>query len=159
VWSQENDERHDRHCGRACSAAVMKGSSSGARTMAVGGILERVMCFAEDAGFLLSNLRPESTGVVGAVIWLAAGEFSTNEAHVGPRILVVVGAELSIDSLAHGVAITLSRTATVVGTLPAEVRRKGLMFVEANRDLLLEYWRGEMDTWTVIQRIAPVRGG
>jgi hypothetical protein len=112
-----------------------------------------VTCFVEDAGFLLSNLGPENTGVVGGVVWLAAGEFTTDEAYLGPRILVVPGEALSMKSLTHAVALTLSRPAAVIGTLPDELRNKALRFVEHNLDVLLEYWGGEMDTFTAIERL------
>ena len=80
--------------------------------------------FAENAGFLLSNLGSNSTGVDGAVVWVACGDFSADEGHLGPRILVVPGAGLSMESLAHAVAVTLSTPAVVVGALPAAVSRK-----------------------------------
>lgn len=115
--------------------------------------------FTEDAGFLLANLNADTTGVVGAVIWIAAGEFSADEAHLGPRILVVAGTELSVQSLAGGVAVTLARPATIVGSLPDKIRWRSRSFAEMNQAVLLEYWRGEIDTKSAIERLERVRSG
>ena len=41
--------------------------------------------------FLASNLRSETTGIEGAVLWIFAGEFAGTE--LGPRILVVIGGD------------------------------------------------------------------
>jgi hypothetical protein len=116
-----------------------------------------VPCFVQDAGFLLTSIGPESTGVPGAAIWLAIGEFSTDDAHLGPRIMVVVGTELTAQSLAAGVAVTLSIPATVVGTLPEAIRGRVISFADSNRDVLLEYWGGELDTRSAIGRLERVR--
>jgi hypothetical protein len=115
--------------------------------------------FTEDAGFLLSSLTYETTGVVGAVFWMAAGEFSADEAHLGPRVMVVVGKGLSVRSLAGGVAVTLSSPSTVVGTLPEAIRRQALTFAALNREVLLAYWGGELNTRSAIERLEHVRAG
>ncbi len=109
-----------------------------------------------DAGFLLCNLLSEHTGVDGAVLWVAAGEPTSNESALGPRVLVVVGQKLTVDSLSEAVSVTLTVPPEVLGTLPHEVALKAVEFVETNRDVLIEYWRGEMATTELLELLVRV---
>jgi len=54
------------------------------------------------------------------------------------------------------VVVTLSRPPEVFGALPPALERKALQFVEANRDVLVRYWRGRMDTQQMIDVLARV---
>src|ERR1039457_4836932 len=88
--------------------------------------------------FLASNLRPVTTGVEGAVIWIFAGEFTGVE--LGPRILVVIGGDkMSAEWLRDAVSVRLTTPLEVVGELPCTVRRQVIEFVEKNRDVLLRH--------------------
>jgi hypothetical protein len=118
---------------------------------------ERVTArFHPDAGFLLCNLLSEHTGVEGAVLWIAAGEPTSNESALGARVLVVVGQKLTVDSLSGAVSVTLTVPPEVLGTLPHEVALKAVEFVERNRDVLGEYWRGEMGTGVAMDLLVRV---
>lgn len=114
-----------------------------------------VTLLVEDAGFLLTNLAYESTGVAGAVIWMAAGEFSIDDGQLGPRIVIMVGQELSPRSLAGGVAVTLSTPAGVIGALPEGIRGNALSCAQLNRDVFLAHWRGELDTRSAVNLLRP----
>jgi hypothetical protein len=112
--------------------------------------------FVEDVGFLLTNVTPQHTGIEGVVIWFAASEFSTVEGEHGPKLLVVVGDRLTTDSLADGVMVKLGSPPTVLGTLPSEVARQVLEFVEINRQALLRHWTGELDSFDALAMLEPV---
>lgn len=87
------------------------------------------------------DLLPEHTGVDGVVVWIFAGEFSRTEAQYGPRILVVPGHELRVESLID---------------LPDKIEPQVVEWVERNRDVLLEYWRGGMATDDAIELLVRV---
>jgi hypothetical protein len=112
--------------------------------------------FTEDAGFLSSNLRSEDTGIEGAVIWFFAGEFDRKETQHGPRILICLGEEVTIESLADSVGVRLTSPPDVLGTLPSTITRQVVAFVEANRDVLLRYWQGETATSEVLELLVRV---
>jgi len=105
--------------------------------------------------FLASNLRPVTTGVEGAVIWIFAGEFTGVE--LGPRILVVIGGDkMSAKWLRGAVSVRLTVPPEVSGKLPGTIRRQIFEFVERNRNVLLKHWNGELaskETLDLLQRI------
>ena len=105
--------------------------------------------------FLASNLRSETTGIEGVVLWIFAGEFAGTE--LGPRILVVIGGDkLSAEWLRGAVSVRLTTPPEVVGKLPAAIRRLVIEFVERNRNVLLQHWNGELaskETLDLLQRI------
>lgn len=114
------------------------------------------MAFHENAGFLATNVGEESTGVHDSVVWIFAGEPTCGGSVLGPRLWVVAGAACSVESLSGAVVVTLSRPPEVFGALPPALERKALQFVEANRDVLVRYWRGRMDTQQMIDVLARV---
>ena len=109
--------------------------------------------YHEDAGFLAASLGPESTGVEGAVVWVFAGEPTRNQLALGPRILVVLGERLTVDSLVDGVAVRLTSPPTMFGTLPPSVEAKVVEFATRRRALLIEYWQGDLATAETIDRL------
>lgn len=112
--------------------------------------------FHQDAGFLATNLAHESTGIEEAVVWIFAGEPTRSESVLGPRLWVVAGAACSVESLSGAVVVTLSRPPDVFGTLPPALERKALQFVKANRDVLVRYWRGRMETQQMVALLVRV---
>jgi hypothetical protein len=112
--------------------------------------------FHEEAGFLASNLGEESTGVEGTVLWIFCGEPARGGSILGPRILVVAGAALKAESLFEAVAVRLSAPLEVSGSLPPRVKLRVLQFLEANRDVLLQYWGGRMGTQNMIDLLVRV---
>lgn len=83
-------------------------------------------------------------------------EFSRAGAHHGPRLLVVPGRELGVESLIDAVAVTIASPPEVLGCLPGKVERQVVEWVELNRDVLLEYWRGGMGTDDAIEHLVRV---
>ena len=102
--------------------------------------------------FLASNLRPVTTGVEGAVIWIFAGELTGVK--LGPRILVVMGGDkLSADWLRGAVSVRLTTPPEAVGELPCTVRRQVIEFIERNRNVLLQHWNGELGSRETLDRL------
>ena len=109
-----------------------------------------------EAGFLLSSLGPRATGIAGAVVWFAAGEFCTDESRLGPRILVGVGDRLSTSDAVHAAAVSLEKPARVVGRLPESIARDAVAYVTRNRDVLRRYWDSSMSTEAALDLLVAV---
>lgn len=112
--------------------------------------------FHENTGYLSTSLLPDVTGVEGAVFGIVMGEPTCNETALGPRILVVPGARLSVDSLQDAAAVRVTTPPEIIGTLPPRLARKAVAFVEANRGVLNLYWLGEMGTGDAIDLLVGV---
>lgn len=107
--------------------------------------------------FVLSNLTSVTTGIEGVVVWVSAGEFADgDDVEQGPRIMVVVGDDISADQLKDAVTVLLTDPPEVLGVLPDEIERQVVAFVEANREVLLRYWSGKMSTREMIELVRPV---
>jgi hypothetical protein len=90
--------------------------------------------FLDNAGFLATTVDDAISGVHGAIVWVFAGEPTRNEVSLGPRILVVVGGSLEVESLARAVAVRLSRPPTRSG------RRTASSCETPGRDLRRREW-------------------
>jgi hypothetical protein len=110
----------------------------------------------------MSNLRPKTTGVEGAVIWISAGEFDDVSAQLGPRIKVVLGDRITTEGLREAVSVRLTVPPEVLGELPSKVRERVIRFVEKNRSVLLRHWNGELDskeTLDLLERLVELKKG
>jgi hypothetical protein len=96
--------------------------------------------------FMLSNLRSSDTGVAGVVIWVSAGEFAGFESQHGPRLMVVLGDQITTEKLKGAVTVRFTNPPEVVGKLPDKIKQQVVKFVVRNRDVLLRHWHGEIDT-------------
>ena len=105
---------------------------------------------------LMSNVRPKTSGIEGAVIWISAGEFSGSESQHGPRIKVVIGDKINAEGLRDAVSVRLSTPPVVLGTLPSRVQRDVVQFIEKNRAVLLQHWNGELDSKEALNLLVPV---
>ncbi len=106
---------------------------------------------------VMSVLRAAETGVNGAVIWVAAGEFDGADRHLGPRLLVVLGDDIRADRLTYAVTAPLTSAADALGELPTEIARPVESFVVRNRGTLVRHWRGEIDTRDMLDLLKRVR--
>jgi hypothetical protein len=106
--------------------------------------------------FLLANLGSEDSGIEGAIVWFAAGEYSRNEVAYGPKILVALGTARTLDGLAGAVSVTIASPPQVLGTLPTKVMDQVVRFIDKNRSALLRHWRGEFYTIDVLQQLERV---
>jgi hypothetical protein len=102
--------------------------------------------------FEMANLRPASTGLP-MVIWVS----EKGRARHGPRIKV---------SRKHGDRMDIRNTVSVTIDGPPRVIGEGLAagdldlvsdYISRNRDALLAYWHGEIDTVELISRLRPIR--
>ena len=94
----------------------------------------------------MSNLRPKTTGVEGAVIWISAGEFYGVDAQHGPRVKVMLGDKITNEGLKESVSVRITDPPVVLGKLPGKIQKQAIQFVEKNRDVLLRHWNGELDS-------------
>lgn len=90
-------------------------------------------------GFLLSPLRLD-----GAVLWISVDEFEGSD--LGPRVVVTLGRESALDSIANSACVLLTMPPKVIGSLPEQVRCQVFNFVECNLPALLAHWNGEVST-------------
>jgi len=104
----------------------------------------------------MANLRPKTTGIEGAVIWVSAGEFSGVDAQHGPRIKVVLGNKLTSESLKDAVTVRLTTPPEVLGTLPGKVKKQVVQFVNENREVLLRHWNFELDVKEMLDQLRKV---
>jgi hypothetical protein len=96
-------------------------------------------------GFRMSCFGSTTTGVVGTIIWVSVGE-PTDAEDLGPRLWVVLGAEIRPQGLNDSASVRLSIPPEVLGELPATVRTQAVAFVRRNRIALLRHWKGRIDT-------------
>jgi hypothetical protein len=104
----------------------------------------------------MSNLRPKTTGVDGAVIWISAGEFYGVDAQHGPRIKVMLGDRITNDGLREAVSVRLTDPPVVLGTLPSKTKKQVVQFIVRNLDILLRHWNGELDSKETLDLLEPV---
>jgi hypothetical protein len=104
----------------------------------------------------MANLRPSTTGVEDAVIWVSAGEFSGKELQHGPRIKVVLGDKITTDGLANAVSVKLTNPPKILGKLPSKISRQVVKFVNLNREVLLRHWNGELDSKEMLELLKRV---
>ena len=102
--------------------------------------------FSPDAGFLMSTLGSEETGIDRVVICVCAGEFGSTGNQLGPRLLVVLGDRLSTESLKDATTVQLTSPPQLAGNLPPGIARQVTEFINTNRDVLLRYWSGGLGT-------------
>src|SRR5208283_1058627 len=81
----------------------------------------------------LSVLRSADTGVRGAVIWVAAGEFEGSDRYLGPSLLVVLGDSIRAEGLKYAVTVVVARPPEVRGAIPPEIAGQVASFVAKNR--------------------------
>jgi len=109
----------------------------------------------ENASFLMSNLLPPNTGVNGTVIWISAGEFEKGK-H-SPRIKVVVGDQITLESLSQAASITIIGSPKIIGNLPSKITKNAIAFVKLNQTILIKYWENEVSTREMLNSIINIK--
>lgn len=104
----------------------------------------------------MSNLRPQDTGVKGAIIWVSAGEFWGTDSQHGPRIKVMQGNKLTSDGLKDSVSVRLTDPPEVLGILPGQLKKQVVRFININRDVLLRYWNFEIGTPEMVRLLRRI---
>lgn len=106
--------------------------------------------------FAMANLRPDDTGVKGTIIWVSEGEFGGAAAQHGPRIKVYVGSKATADARYKAISVKITDPPVFTDGLPGDIKRMVTKFIEANRQVLLQYWEGELSTSELLSRIQKV---
>lgn len=105
----------------------------------------------------MSNLLASDTGVIGAVIWVSAGEFEGKECKHSPRIKIVVGDRITSEGLNQAASITISANPKIIGKLPAKISKNAITFVKLNQSILLRYWKNEVSTREMLNAITKIK--
>jgi hypothetical protein len=104
-----------------------------------------------EAPFEMANLRPKSTGLP-MVIWVS----ECGRAKHGPRIKVSLnpGEKSNMDDT---VSVTIADSPQVIGgSLASSDLKSVTRYIEVNREVLLEFWNGEIDTIELAQRLQSI---
>lgn len=104
----------------------------------------------------MSNLVAADTGIDGVVIWISAGEFEGKDCKHGARIKVMLGNKITSEGLMSATTVTIAKSPKVIGSLPAKIEKKVISFVIKNKDTLLSYWKNEISTKEMTQKIVKV---
>jgi hypothetical protein len=79
------------------------------------------------------------------VLWFSAGEFDAESTH-GPRIHVTLSDGVRLRDVPTSPAMLLTDVSEIIGALPRSISDEVVQFVALNRDVLLSYWHGHVDT-------------
>ena len=104
----------------------------------------------------MSNLRTRATGVEDATVWVSAGEFAGAQSQLGPRIKVIPGTKITKDGLVEAASVTLTVPPKVLGELQGRLKKQVIDFVNLNREILLKYWRNEIDTQEMLEGLTRI---
>jgi hypothetical protein len=104
----------------------------------------------------MSNLRTRATGVDDATVWVSSGEFAGAQSQHGPRIKVLLGTKITTEGMAEAASVTITVPPKVIGTLPGKIRKQSIAFVNLNREILLQYWRNEVDTQEMLEGLERI---
>src|ERR1700744_5708992 len=104
----------------------------------------------------MSNLRTRSTGVDDATIWVSAGGFAGAQMQHGPRIKVIPGTKITKEGLLEAASVTITDPPKVIGDLPGKLKKQAIAFVTLNSEILLQYWRNEIDTQDLLEGLTRV---
>jgi hypothetical protein len=106
---------------------------------------------AEDDFFLMANLRPAETGLP-MVVWVSERGGARHDLCIkvsqthGPRIDPTNTATVAVRPTARLIAGRLS---------PADLQAVGL-WIQLNRDAILDYWDSTISTAELLQRLRPL---
>lgn len=104
----------------------------------------------------MANLRPEETGIKGAILWISSGEFSGTKIKHGPRLKVMEGTKLTADVLKKAVTVKLTDPPEIIGSLSGKLKTQVIKFVTENHDTLISYWRFEINISTLLKQLKRV---
>jgi len=107
--------------------------------------------------FAMANLSSKTTGVVGAVLWVSAGEFEGKKSVHGARIKVVEGANMTAQGLTDAAVVTIANVPELKhGKLKKKTMALVTEFITLNKAVLLLYWKGKIDTSELTSQLKPV---
>ena len=107
--------------------------------------------------FAMANLSSKTTGVVGAIIWVSAGEFEGKKSVHGARIKVVEGTNMTAKGLTDAAVVTIADVPELKhGKLKKKTFKLVAAFITLNKAALLSYWKGKIDTSELTAQLKPV---
>jgi hypothetical protein len=97
------------------------------------------------------SYRKNVTGVDNTIFISPRG----NTRH-SPRIKLAIDPPDSIDPRGHVASVAIADGAVVAGDVPPQLLEQVRRFIDANREVLLDYWDYRIDTETLRQRLQSV---
>jgi len=101
----------------------------------------------------MANLRPEETGIEGAIIWISSGEYSGTKIKHGPRIKVMKGTKLTDTALKNAITVRLTDPPEILGALSGKLKKQIVKFVNENRETLIRYWNFEITISALLKQL------
>jgi hypothetical protein len=95
--------------------------------------------------------RKDVTGVEKYHFHFAKG--NTRDA---PRIKIAIDSPLSVDPRSKTASVTVADGTVVAGEVPPGLLDQARRFIDANRDVLLDYWEYRIDTDELRRRLIPI---
>jgi hypothetical protein len=97
------------------------------------------------------SYRKDVTGVDNTIFISPKG----NTRHA-PRIKVAIDPPASVDPRGKTASVAITDGAVVGGEIPASLLDQARRFIDANRDVLLEYWEYRIDTDELRRRLRSI---
>ena len=97
------------------------------------------------------SYRKSVTGVENTIFISPKG----NARHA-PRIKVAIEPPLSVDPRSKTASVAITDGAVMAGEVPAWLLDQARRFIDANRDVLLDYWEYRIDTEELRRRLKPI---
>jgi len=121
-------------------------------------ILKKVLTkLQEDQLWEMANFRPKSTGL-SVNIYISTGEVEGKKMKHGPRIKVSRTYSENFTPF-DSFSITISSNPSIEGDI-GEIKQKDMKkifsFIKQNKETLLAYWDGDLDTADLIYSIEKV---
>lgn len=105
------------------------------------------MSVIDDDYFLMANLRPNTTGLP-MVIWVSERGFASHSARI--KVCQIHGSRISPGELA---VVTVQPKRLIYGHLSNDDLVAVGKWIDLNRDTILDYWHGRIDTAELISRL------
>jgi hypothetical protein len=97
------------------------------------------------------SYRKEVTGVENTIFISPKG----NTRHA-PRIKLAIDPPLSVDPRSKTASVAIADCTVVAGEVPQRLLDQARRFIDANRDVLLDYWEYRIDTDELRRRLKPI---
>lgn len=108
--------------------------------------------------FAMANLSPSTTGIEGAVLWVSVGECEGKKSVHNSRIKVVEGTSMSASKLNDAAIVSIEDEPKLLhGKLKQKIQQNVYSFIKLNKDILLDYWNGKIDTYVFVTQIKSVK--
>jgi NAD(P)H-dependent FMN reductase len=99
----------------------------------------------------MSSYRKRVTGIDNT-IWISP----KGKTRHGPRLKVAIDPPDTVDPGGKSASISIADGSLVAGDVPASLLKQVQRFIEANRDVLVEYWDYKISTDEMEQRLKKV---